>query len=209
MDPSLLDSLLRPFLAVPLQPADLAAIADYLDLLLRWNAKINLTAVREPNNIVTRHIGESLFAAQCLLGSREATGRVIDFGSGAGFPGLPLRLYAPGIKLTLIESNQKKVAFLREAARTMGFGNVDVFSGMAEDYTGRGDLVTMRAVESFEASLSVAAGLMDRRDDAKLGLLIGMSQIASARVTMAKLDWGDAIKVPECASRVVLIGRRQ
>jgi 16S rRNA (guanine527-N7)-methyltransferase len=209
MDPALLTELLRPFLSEPPLPSDLAVIADYLNLLLRWNARINLTAVRDPNNIVTRHIGESLFAAERLFGGREKTGRVIDVGSGAGFPGLPLKLYAPQVRLTLIESNRKKATFLREAVRIMRFTDVEVFAGRAEDYAGHGDLITMRAVERFAASLPVAASLVDCASSARLGLLIGSSQVKSAMSLVPVMAWDRPIPIPHSTNRVVLVGNPQ
>ena len=134
-----------------LSPDQLRSISIYIDLLIRWNARFNLTAVREPDEIVTRHFGESFFAARCLFrrtqedtsavdpGSVRAESRqqVIDFGSGAGFPGLPVKIWDPRIRLTLIEANQKKATFLREAVRSLKLTDVDVFAGRAEAFAGR------------------------------------------------------------------------
>ena len=133
------------------QPSPTANISTYIDLLLRWNARINLTAIRQPEEIVTRHFGESLFAARHLFPAEATTEEpsepalrsvernstsVIDVGSGAGFPGIPIKIWAPDIHLTLIESNQKKATFLREVARTLTLTNINVFPGRAEDYPG-------------------------------------------------------------------------
>src|SRR3989442_14834828 len=98
--------LLQPFLPVPLVESQLQAISTYIDMLLRWNARINLTAVRQPEEIVTRHFGESLFAARRLFPATMAdnqppadhqrpttNNRVIDVGSGAGFPGIPIKIW--------------------------------------------------------------------------------------------------------------------
>ena len=92
----------------------------YLDLLLRWNAQVNLTAVRDPEAIVTRHFGESLFAAQVLLHWwRSACATLADVGSGAGFPGIPMKLFTPELELTLIESHRRKLRFcVSKCART-------------------------------------------------------------------------------------------
>ena len=101
MDAAHIAALLTPFLdgAPPPQPA---AFAAYLELLLRWNARMNLTAVRDAESIVTRHFGESLFAAARLFpgGQAPAGCRLLDIGSGAGFPGLPMKLWAPSLALT-------------------------------------------------------------------------------------------------------------
>src|SRR3984957_11600850 len=114
-------------------------ISTYIDILLRWNARINLTAVRDPEAIVTRHFGESLFAARHLLPVSssapsvssvssvvEAFESVADVGSGAGFPGLPIKLWAPHLSLTLIECNHKKAAFLREITRALTLTDVNI-----------------------------------------------------------------------------------
>src|SRR5882672_5561973 len=137
--------LLKPFLASgsqtpnSLNPAQLRCISMYIDILLQWNERINLTAVREPEEIVTRHFGESIFAARRLFpvagDSSGKTVHVIDVGSGAGFPGLPIRIWAPQIRLTLIESNQKKATFLREVVRSITLTNVNVFDGRAGAYS--------------------------------------------------------------------------
>jgi len=127
----------------PLTPAQLDHISTYIDLLLRWNARINLTAIRKPEEIVSRHFGESLFLARHLFprpgnSARPAfltstsNGTVVDLGSGAGFPALPLKIWAPEIHLTLIESNHKKVAFLRETIRSLTLTNVNVIADRAE-----------------------------------------------------------------------------
>ena len=128
--PALTD-LLRPFLAKPLSTEQTKQVVIYLDSLLKWNAKISLTAVRSPEEIVQRHFGESFFAAE-RAGVAEAFS-LIDVGSGAGFPGLPMAILAPTVQVTLIESQQKKVAFLREVVRALELKNVSVYAGRAED----------------------------------------------------------------------------
>ncbi len=95
-------------------------LVSYLDLLLRWNARTNLTAIRDPEMIVRRHFGESLFAARWLSGHLQDGDDLLDFGSGAGFPGVPIQLFYPKLRITLAESQGKKAAFLRELVRTLG-----------------------------------------------------------------------------------------
>src|SRR5271167_1724775 len=124
MDAVRIAELLQPF-AEPhmLSPELSAQLEAYLDLLLRWNARINLTAVRDPEQIVTRHFGESLFAARILRDDGAFTPLPVslaDVGSGAGFPGIPIKLFVPEIHLTLIESQNKKATFLKEAIRVLG-----------------------------------------------------------------------------------------
>jgi 16S rRNA (guanine527-N7)-methyltransferase len=212
LQPFLASSTLSPEESAVLTDTQLQQLSTYLDLLLRWNARINLTAVREPEAIVTRHFGEPLFAARHLFPANDvearpsACPRVFDFGSGAGFPGLPIKIWAPQIELTLIESNHKKVTFLREVIRALALTSAEVFSGRAEDFPGQGDLITLRAVERFERSLPVAARLV--APGGRLALLIGESQVAGARELTPTFRWQDPNPIPLSSSRVFLIGVR-
>ena len=216
MDPARTAQLLDPFVPhakTALPPAALNQISTYIDLLLRWNARVNLTAIRAPEEIVTRHFGESLFAARHLLpGPASPTNlpphRLVDIGSGAGFPGLPIKIWAPDAKVTLIESNQKKVAFLRETIRALTLTNIDVFPGRAQDFPpASAELVTLRAVERFEDILPTAATLL--APPAQLGLLIGQSQVARAQQLLPHLDWTNSIPIPNSDSRVLLVAHAQ
>jgi 16S rRNA (guanine527-N7)-methyltransferase len=197
-----------------LSDQQLTFISMYIDILLKWNQRINLTAVRTPEEIVTRHFGESLFAAQQLFpGSRASAQRdvasdvstVVDVGSGAGFPGLPVKIWAPEIRLTLIESNHKKATFLREVVRALGLKDADVFADRAENFTAASaDLVTLRAVERFEEAAPTAAGLV--RPSGRLALLIGESQIEQATIAVEDLRWQAPVSIPLSNRRVLLVG---
>jgi len=204
--------LLRPFTTeAALSPKALGQLQLYLDLLLLWNARINLTAVREPEQIVTRHFGESLFAAQVLLGKGNdvAMGQTLaDVGSGAGFPGIPMKLFAPEMEVTLIESHNKKATFLREVIRTLHLDRAEVFCGRAEQWGKSTDLVTLRAVEQFERALPVAAELVT--PGGRLCLLVGEGQVPTAsQVLGAGWTWQPQTIVPQSAGRVVLVGSRR
>ena len=145
--------LLIPYL--PDAPAGLLSqLSIYLDLLLKWNARTNLTAIRDPQEIVRRHFGESLFAARHL---DSDTLTLLDFGSGAGFPGLPIALFRPDIRVTLAESQNKKATFLREAVRTLNLGT-EVWPGRVESMPAdrRFHTVALRAVDNMEAALPFA-----------------------------------------------------
>src|SRR5947209_1896170 len=111
MEKARVAELLRPFLTSDLSDRQLGSISMYIDILVRWNQRMNLTAVRQPEEMVTRHFGESLFGAQHLFPPGVGASIVLDVGSGAGFPGLPIKIWAPTIRLTLIESNHKKATF--------------------------------------------------------------------------------------------------
>ncbi len=149
-------SLLAPYLTVPPRENLMPRLSTYLDLLLKWNARTNLTAIRDPEEIVRRHFGESLFAGQNLGTPAPAT--LLDLGSGAGFPGLPIALLHPEIHVTLAESQNKKATFLREVVRTLGLPNVEVWAARAEALpaTRRFHTVTLRAVDNMEAALPAA-----------------------------------------------------
>jgi len=208
MDPTRIAELLSPFAGDAEVPVDmLEQFHLYLDLLLRWNARVNLTVVSDPEQIVTRHFGESIFAARMLDLQAGGAITLADVGSGAGFPGIPIKLWSPHIDLTLIESHNKKGTFLREAVRTLKFDRAQVFCGRAEQWGQTADLVTLRAVEKFERALPVAAALV--RPGGELCLLIGSGQIESAKVLSGEQwTWHDPVPVPRSAARVVAIGQR-
>jgi 16S rRNA (guanine527-N7)-methyltransferase len=233
MDSARIGELLEPFLSAPLSPHQLQQISIYIDLLLRWNSRINLTAIRNPEEIVTRHFGESFFAARHLLPAQQhgedpavlapshavssdvfapqtetpaPPTKAIDLGSGAGFPGIPLKIWSPTSPITLIESNHKKVAFLREVIRVLTLTAIDVFSGRAEDYpAASAQLVTLRAVERFTAVLPTAVRLVT--PVGRLALLIGQAQVAQAQALLPSLDWRPSRSIPQSGSRFLLDGQ--
>ena len=208
--------LLEPFLGPyqQLTPQALQHISTYIDILQRWNARVNLTAIRTEEEIVTRHFGESFFAAKHLFPLCPPVPPVVnkaavaDVGSGAGFPGIPLKLWAPQIRLTLIESNHKKSAFLREIARAFILTDINIQTSRAETLAAtlkdKFDVVTLRAVERFESILPIAADLL--APAARLALLIGATQVPQARQTLPKISWLDPNPIPHSQSRVLLIG---
>jgi 16S rRNA (guanine527-N7)-methyltransferase len=195
--------LLQPF--IELDETRLRAISIYIDLLLKWNARINLTAIREPNEIVQRHFGESLFAAKNLL-DQERPQTAIDLGSGAGFPGVPFAMLAPQVQMTLIESHLKKATFLKELVYALGLKSVKVFSDRAESYPGTADLTMLRAVEKFEQALPMAIQL--KKAGGRIALMIGSGQVESARRVGTEVRWSDAIPVPRSNSRELLVGTK-
>jgi 16S rRNA (guanine527-N7)-methyltransferase len=212
--------------------AQLQHISTYIDILQRWNARINLTAIRDPEAIVTRHFGESLFAARHLFptgraevgGRADLQGRVrsqekiwalapgiatlADVGSGAGFPGLPLKLWAPHVALTLIESNHKKAIFLREVTRALTLTDVNIQNTRAEALARTSfDTVTLRAVERFEAVLPTAASLVT--PSGRLALLISSAQQHIAYSALPGINWSAPIPIPQSRSRILLVGQNK
>jgi len=321
MEPARIAELLEPFLrsrspevchsdksrsdkeeSAVLSPAQLQSISIYIDLLQRWNARINLTAIRREEEIVTRHFGESLFAARHLFpieahaataapscraeqstaatplsvrdqrsipddgehrGRAALQGRVkrpnragalapesvplhnspdfaepaaerrknaahgasrglmdqeegaaeqrkkvtlADLGSGAGFPGIPIKLWAPEISLTLIESNHKKAAFLHEVVRSLTLTDINIQNVRAESLPNQTfAVVTLRAVERFDSVLPLASSLV--APGGRLALLIGSAQWHSAQSALPTLRWQEPAPIPGSQARVVAIAR--
>jgi 16S rRNA (guanine527-N7)-methyltransferase len=187
----------------------LSQISIYVDLLLRWNARTNLTAIRSPEEIITRHFGESLFAAQQIFPAGNsatdlATTTLADVGSGAGFPGLPIKIWAPQLHVTLIESHQKKATFLREVIRALELTSVEVQATRAESITQSFDTVTLRAVERFDQVLPAAARLV--RTGGRVALLISEDQIPLAKTLLPAYKWDEPRPIPNSQRRVVFVG---
>jgi 16S rRNA (guanine527-N7)-methyltransferase len=257
MHPTRIAELLQPFLSptpnpchsesgqrpgeepAVLSPTQLQHISTYIDLLLHWNSRINLTAIRNEEGIVTRHFGESLFAARHLFpkvypvppvppvvkgvgvgvgvavdvdldpanDQRLTTNdpiHVADLGSGAGFPGIPIKLWAPSISVTLIESNQKKATFLREVARTLTLTDINIQNVRAQTLPpSTFDVVTLRAVERLPEVLPVAASLLVPQG--RLALLISSPQLEAVRSSLPNLSWEPPLPIPQSKSRQLLI----
>lgn len=129
----------------------------YLALLDRWNRTYNLTAIREPREMVTRHLLDSL--AMHPFVESEA---LADLGTGPGLPGIPLAIAKPGLQVTLVESNGKKARFLREAVRTLGLANARVAESRAEalDEPGAYDAITARALDTLAGIIGVGGHLL-------------------------------------------------
>jgi 16S rRNA (guanine527-N7)-methyltransferase len=195
--------LLQPF--IELDQMRLRAISTYVDLLLKWNARINLTAVRQPEEILQRHFGESLFAGAHVIGQRPVA-RAIDLGSGAGFPGVPLAMLAPEAEVTLIESNQKKATFLKELIYALRLKNAKVYGDRGETYAGKADLVMLRAVEKFDKALPLAVSLTEA--ERRIGIMIGRAQMEAATKVNSQVQWQEPVSIPSGHSRILLIGTK-
>ena len=158
---------LRPELEAGLRTLGLdAALAtpllEYVALLVRWNATYNLTAIRDPREMVAKHLLDSLAMHPFVDAIAEAGGRLADLGTGPGLPGIPLALAKPGLQVTLVESNGKKTRFLREAVRKLGLGNVEVVESRIEAYDapGRFDAITARALATLPLILESGGHLL-------------------------------------------------
>jgi len=142
-------------LALAPKPAAVETLLDYIELLARWNATYNLTAVREAQAMVTHHLLDSLAVAHLVRGERLA-----DIGSGAGLPGIPLAIVAPELSVTLIDSNGKKTRFLREAVRALRLDNVRIEAQRVEAVRGEFDTVTARAFSALGEMVRLAGHLL-------------------------------------------------
>ncbi|PNS08606.1 16S rRNA (guanine(527)-N(7))-methyltransferase RsmG [Solilutibacter silvestris] len=140
-----------------LDPALSQPLLDYLALLARWNRAYNLTAVRDPAEMVTRHLLDSLAMHPYLQ-----AGALADLGTGPGLPGIPLALARPDVQVTLVESNGKKARFLREAVRSLGIANARVLESRAEqvDEAGAYRQITARALATLAGILDVGGHLL-------------------------------------------------
>jgi len=155
---SLLQRLLRDAatLGITLAPEDGARMCALLDELARWNRTFNLTAIKNPEEMLTHHLLDSLAIHADLAGERIA-----DVGTGAGFPGLPLALVQPARRFTLIDSNGKKIRFVSHAARTLGLANVEPLQARAEELAPDPpfDTVLARACAPLPELVNMIAGL--------------------------------------------------
>jgi len=138
-----------------LPPAAIERLLDYVALLARWNATYNLSAVREPAAMITRHLLDSLAVAPWVCGHT-----LVDLGTGPGLPGIPLAIAAPQRQVTLVDSNGKKTRFLRAAVRELGLANVQVVEGRVEALSGQYDCVTARAFASLADMLAWGGHLL-------------------------------------------------
>ncbi|HWE85831.1 MAG TPA: 16S rRNA (guanine(527)-N(7))-methyltransferase RsmG [Terracidiphilus sp.] len=198
-----LNALLRNAGQMELAAQTAARFQSYCSLLLRWNTRINLTAIRDREGILRRHFLESIVCARAIP---EAVRTLLDLGSGAGFPGIPIALCRPEIAVTLAESQGKKSAFLREAARETGL-SFQVHDGRAETLDRRFDCVTLRAVDRMSGAMRVAAALVGA--GGWLALLTTGAEAENLRqVAGAGFAWSPPMPLPGATDRILLLGQR-
>ena len=143
--------------ALGLDPALSAPLLAYLALLARWNATYNLTAIRDPREMVAKHLLDSL-----AMHAQVGDGTLADLGTGPGLPGIPLAIAKPGLRVTLVESNGKKARFLRAAVRELGLPNAEVAESRIEalDRPGAFDAITARALATLPQILALGGHLL-------------------------------------------------
>jgi 16S rRNA (guanine527-N7)-methyltransferase len=186
-----------------LDPFAIMGFENYLGLLLRWNARTNLTAVRHAEGILRRHFVECIAVAKVLP---PGIGTLLDFGSGAGFPGIPVAICRPEIAVTLAESQHKKAAFLREVASLLGL-TVRVFAGRAETLAQVFDCVTMRAVDRMNAAVVHASSLLN--EGGLLAVMTTSGDFPKLQEVGSEFEWGAAIALPGADRRILRVGTKR
>jgi 16S rRNA (guanine527-N7)-methyltransferase len=204
-----LNQLLAESGSPPLDAETAEKFAAYLALLQKWNARTNLTAIRDEEGILSRHFVESILCAHKLP---ENIVSLLDFGSGAGFPGLPIALIRKEISVTLAESQNKKAAFLREAVRTLDL-NTKVHSARAETLILKFDCVTLRAVDNMAQAIPAAIQLLSPAGWLAIMTTIEdtpsiQSQANQSANPFSNLTWRPIQPIPESTNRTLLLGQR-
>ena len=187
-------------------PEQVSTIQRYMSALMAWNEKVNLTAIRDPLEILYRHFCESMCAAAAL---QLQTGRLADVGSGGGFPGLALKIARPDLQVFLIESNVKKATFLAEVVRELGFEDVRVLVSPYEELgeeVAPLDFVCSRALGEFAKFLSWACSEQVAANQAILW--VGGRDIDEIKKISGWL-WREPISIPRSLQRFLLVGDRQ
>ena len=198
-----LNTLLAEASQAPLDTAQTQRFEALLLLFLRWSARINLTSIRDGEGILKRHFVESIACARALPAGIST---LLDFGSGAGFPGLPIALCRPEIAVTLAESQGKKAAFLHEAVRVLGV-TAKVHSGRAETLAATYDCVTLRAVDKMERAVQSAARLV--RPGGWLSLMTTDTSLPALKSAAgAEFSWTATTLFPGGDGRLLALGNR-
>lgn len=198
-------SLLSPY-HPPLAEAALRQLSIYLSLLRKWNRRMSLTAIKEPRRIVTDLFGESFYLAT-ILQTAPLAGSIVDVGAGAGFPGLAMKLVAPEVSVTLVESNRRKCTFLKEVVRACELTEVEVVADRFESWVesgGRADVVVSRAVRP-DAEL-FAAVKRCLGDKGRWALCTTTNVVTKAQADVFRDESRQVFPVPRSSKRVIFMG---
>ncbi len=191
---------------IPVFDEQVRQIQQYIEILLSWNEKVNLTAIRDPLEILYRHFCESMYAAEAIP---LKNGRLADVGSGGGFPGLPLKIMRPDLQVFLVESNIKKVTFLAEVIRELGLTSAQVLARRYEELgeeVAPLDYVCSRALGEYPVFLDWARS---QQIAAKQVILwIGGRDLEEIQ-RIWTWDWSEPIEVPHSLRRLLLVGTRK
>lgn len=195
--------ILVPYGGKALTDSQLASLAKYLELLKRWNQTMPLTSIQDDTEIVARHFGESIFAGSLLPIRR---GRLADVGSGAGFPGLPLKIAFPELEVALLEPNLKKCAFLREVQVALGLSSVEVVRTRYEDFHSAPDsfdFVCCRALGGYKRLLVWSKAVL--KPGGHVILWLG-TEDSNVLTRVKGWNWALPVRLPESRQRVLLMG---
>ena len=193
-----------------LQVERIKQLTEYISLLLRWNARTNLTSVRDADGIIRRHFVESIACAQALP---ERVRTLLDFGSGGGFPGIPIAICRREIAVTLAESQGKKAAFLQEAVRVLECSTwsnpIRIHAGRAEMlHVEHFDCVTLRAVDRMEEAVGAGAARV-RGAGGWLALMTTTTDVDELQTKAGPgFLWRENLALPGGESRVLALGER-
>lgn len=186
-------------------PEQVAQIQRYMGMLLAWNDKINLTAIRDPLEILYRHFCECMYAVETVPVENS---RLADIGSGGGFPGLPLKIARPGLDVFLVESNVKKATFLAEVVRELELTRTHVLVSRYEELEEEVaplDVVCSRAVGEFGRLLQWAGS--ERIGARQVVLWIGGKDMEEVR-GIPGWTWREPIAVPHSLRRIIAVGAK-
>lgn len=187
----------------PLNAETVARFRAYLSLFIRWNEHLNLSAIRDEEGILSRHFIESIVVARVLP---QEVRSLLDFGSGAGLPGIPIAICRPEIAVTLAESQSKKAAFLQEVVRTLEL-EVKVHAQRAEALRTVFDCVTLRAVDKMPQAVAAAVELV--APNGWLALMTTGAELAALRIAAgAEISWSDPVALPNGNDLILALGQR-
>jgi len=191
---------------IPVDEKQVLLIQEYMKILRHWNEKLNLTAIRDPLEILYRHFCESMFGVGAIPVDK---GRLADVGSGAGFPGVPLKIARPELELFLVESNIKKGTFLAEVARQLELSNARVLINRYEELgeeVAPLDTACSRAVGEYPSFLTWAAS--PQVNAGRVALWIGGRDLDQARKSKF-WEWREPILIPQSLQRYILVGEKK
>jgi 16S rRNA (guanine527-N7)-methyltransferase len=202
LSPDVIKKALQEF-HLDVTPEQVALIQRYMAMLLAWNQKVNLTAIHDPLEVLYRHFCESMYAAEAVP---LQAGRLADVGSGAGFPGLALKMVRPELQVFLVESNVKKATFLAEVVRELKLADTRVlvsrYEELGEEITPL-DFVCSRALGEFEKFLNWArSGQVGVRQAI---LWVGGRDLEQVR-KIAGWIWREPVPIPQSLQRFLLVG---
>ena len=194
-----------PF-SIKLSDCQVEQLLTYNGLLFRWNKKINLTAIEDPEESVVGHFAESFFLSTFV----KLSGRLLYVGTGAGFPGMALKLLCPNLEVCLLEPIAKKRAFLKEVARTCEFASVEVAGKTLDEFIPEArrkpnDYLTIRAVGNLKHLLPQA--VQSLKIDGCLCLWAGSSQVSEIHGLDIQVHWKQPVRIPMSRERQILVGK--